>query len=506
MFKKIAVVLLTLATLFTAYLYVKSLNAQGMDSQSVSSFPDGDFNVAKSIKGSKAGVVSTLSFGSCNRQDKPQAYWSTILNHQPDAWIWLGDNIYGDSPDMDVLAAKYAKQKNDPYYQQLLATTAIYGIWDDHDYGTNDGGKNWPHKAAAEQLMLDFLDVPKDAPVRNYPGTYQSYTIGEEAGRQIKLILLDTRYFQDELTSTPKGNPQRYYINETGDILGEAQWQWLTTELQDSTAAVTLIASSIQVLPEEQGYEKWANFPAARQRLLDLVAASPANNPVFLSGDRHIGEISKWLLPNELCYFEVTSSGLTHSYNNVAEPNKYRVGEVTGERNYGLLRINWANQLPDLLFELRSVEDDRVFSRLILGPAADLPLTEALSLFTPNKTMPTALKPCPESPNCVSSQSSQPKKKRDPLTYTGDGKTALRALRDVVSGMSRTKLVAEQANYLHFEFTTWPIPFVDDVEFLLDEAAGVIHFRSASRVGYSDLGANGKRMKKVAKAWEARKK
>ena len=67
--------------------------------------------------------------------------------------------------------------------------------------------------------------------------------------------------------------------------------------------------------------------------------------------------------------------------------------------------------------------------------------------------------------------------------------------------MSRTKLLNEEDNYLHYTFKTFPIPFIDDVEFLFDDAAKVIHYRSASRVGYSDMGVNSKRMAKVAKAW-----
>ncbi len=117
--------------------------------------------------------------------------------------------------------------------------------------------------------------------------------------------------------------------------------------------------------------------------------------------------------------------------------------------------------------------------------------------------MEKVLAPCPDSPNCVSSQSSQADKRRNPLPFTGQPAQAMERLKALVLAMPRTKLVGEEVNYLHFTFTTWPIPFVDDVEFLLDEAAACIHFRSASRVGYSDLGANSKRMGKVAELWQS---
>lgn len=110
------------------------------------------------------------------------------------------------------------------------------------------------------------------------------------------------------------------------------------------------------------------------------------------------------------------------------------------------------------------------------------------------------LKPCPDSPNCVSTEATDDKR-REPLPFTGSAAEAKEKLKRVVGGMKRTRLVKEEGNYLHYTFKTWPIPFTDDVEFVIDEAAGVIRYRSASRVGHSDLGVNSARMKKVAAAW-----
>jgi uncharacterized protein (DUF1499 family) len=67
--------------------------------------------------------------------------------------------------------------------------------------------------------------------------------------------------------------------------------------------------------------------------------------------------------------------------------------------------------------------------------------------------------------------------------------------------MPRTELVEEEGHYLHYTFKTWPIPFIDDVEFIIDPDAKVIHYRSASRVGHSDLGVNSRRMEKVVAAF-----
>lgn len=445
-------------------------------------------------------VVLTVAFGSCNRQDKPQDYWSVIGSHKPDVWLWLGDNIYADRMGIDRFDEEFAKQKNNPHYTEFRAELQhLYGIYDDHDYGLNDGGKEFEQKAIAKTRLLEFLDVPEDAAVRDHEGTYQSYTVGE-GDQSLKIILLDSRYFRDGFAKATKEG-HRYGKNPTGDILGEAQWAWLEAELTDSPAAVHLIASSIQVLPQEHGYEKWDNFPAARKRLLALLATRKPNMPLLLSGDRHLAEISRVQEANYPVY-EITASGLTHSYEAADEPNAHRISNLIGVKNYGLLHYVWSNNGPELLAEVRGIEDDKVLASLSLKQDLSAADKTALNeLVHANQAMPQQLKPCPQSPNCVSTQTDQSDKKRDPIAYTGTTAEARAHLMEVIDGMKRTKLITESENYLHYTFKTWPIPFTDDVEFLFDEEAKLIHYRSASRVGHSDMGINGKRMAKVVAAF-----
>ena len=303
-------------------------------------------------------VLQTIAFGSCNDHTKSQEMWKHIVKNKPQLWVWLGDNIYADTKDMHLMAKKYSEQKNHLDYRRLLACCPVVGTWDDHDYGANDAGKEFAMKKESKRLMLDFLDVPKDAAVRKREGAYQSYTIGEE-GKKIKVILLDARYFRDELErSLIKG--MRYTPNETGDVLGEAQWEWLEKELTNSDAQIHLIGSGIQIIPEEHGYEKWANFPKARQRFLDLIVKTNPSKPILLSGDRHIAEISKINLKglNQPLY-EVTASGLTHSWSTrTAEANQHRVGEMVIEKNFAVMKINWSGSVPDVSVEIRGIGNE----------------------------------------------------------------------------------------------------------------------------------------------------
>jgi alkaline phosphatase D len=278
-----------------------------------------------------------IAFGSCNRENLPQPLWDVMARDQPDLWIWLGDNIYGDSNDMAVLKAKYDQQLQQEGYKRFTATVPVIGTWDDHDFGRNDAGSSYPFKQASQQLALDFLGEPATSPRRQQEGIYTSYEYTLKK-KKIKVLLLDVRYHQDSLQ---KDSAKKYIPNTGGDILGPAQWQWLENQLSTSTADVHIIGSGIQVIPDQHAYEKWGNFPNARQRLFDLLVKTQARGVLLLSGDRHAGEVSKLAvagLANPV--YEVTSSGLTHSsIEKTGEYNPYRVGPFVNQKHYGLFRL-----------------------------------------------------------------------------------------------------------------------------------------------------------------------
>ena len=112
---------------------------------------------------------------------------------------------------------------------------------------------------------------------------------------------------------------------------------------------------------------------------------------------------------------------------------------------------------------------------------------------------PRTLASCPESPNCVSTLASAHDSRHaiSPYRYSGTSSDAKTVLKTVLAGLPRTKLVEEEGNYLHYEFTSLFLRFVDDVEFLFEDGTKTIHFRSASRTGYGDLGVNRRRMEDI---------
>ena len=191
--------------------------------------------------------VTRIAFGSCNREYRPQLLWKPILACQPEVWIWLGDIVYGREDDLPDLARRYQAAKAQPDYQALRRQARVIGMWDDNDFGVSNGGAENPNKRQSQELLLNFLDEPSDSLRRTQAGVYAAYTFGPP-GRQVKVILLDGRYFREE-------------PGPSTDVLGAQQWEWLEQELATSTADINLIGSGTQVIATEQSYEKWAEFP-----------------------------------------------------------------------------------------------------------------------------------------------------------------------------------------------------------------------------------------------------
>lgn len=289
----------------------------------------------------------TIAFGSGNNQRKVNYLWDDILQDKPDVWIWGGDNIYCDTEDMEVLKKCYATQKSKPIYQNFIKTIEIQGVWDDHDYGVNDGGKEYPKKEASQDLYLDFFDVPKNNIRRERKGTYYS-KIYEVEKHTIKIIFLDTRYFRTALTKDTE-TKKRYKPNIYGEgtMLGETQWKWLQDELIDSDADFTIIVSSIQFFSNKHGFEAWGTtMPHEIEKMENLILSSQAKNVIILSGDRHISEISKKEIgDNNYPLIDFTSSGLTHSYSKFSgEENPYRVSKVVFQKSYGLVKFDFESK------------------------------------------------------------------------------------------------------------------------------------------------------------------
>jgi alkaline phosphatase D len=244
-----------------------------------------------------------IVFGSCNRQFV-QSIWRQLEQVRPERVILLGDNIYADKKvhwfkfvdaSPDEIYRHYCNLNGNKRWQSFVRSVGgfdnVHAVWDDHDFGTNDGDRFYAHKDASRKLFLDFFRVPESSPRRHRSGVYDSsiHPLRTRPGMPTlyyKIILLDVRY-----NLNVKGDlPER-------DILGEEQWLWLEAELQDEAPFVTLLSSGIQVLPTGKIVEEsWSRAPEARDRLLRMILNAKSRNVFILSGDVHMAEISQVLV------------------------------------------------------------------------------------------------------------------------------------------------------------------------------------------------------------------
>ncbi len=271
-----------------------------------------------------------LGLGSCLDQDYPQPIWQSIKKEDLNYFVFLGDNVYGDSPDgkLDKLILAYKKQKE--LLPTWLKPEMIFSIWDDHDFGLNDGGGSFVNKSESEKIYLDFWEVSNTDPRRNRDGIYYSKKL-ELSDKTIKLIFLDTRFFRSDLK---KKNGVYQANNENNStILGEDQWVWLMKQFQPSIDAY-IIFSSIQILATEHRFEKWSNFPTERSKLLEFLKKQKVPK-MLVSGDRHRGGIYKY---ND-SIIEITASSLNKPGSGFSEFDSLLIGNTHNEENYGILRI-----------------------------------------------------------------------------------------------------------------------------------------------------------------------
>ncbi len=311
-------------------------------------------------------TISKIGFGSCGSQNHPLPIFDVVVKHEPDLFIFLGDNIYGDTDNMDTLQAKYGRLAAKPTFQNLKKNVDIIATWDDHDYGMNDTGRHYPFKSESKEIFLNFFEEPDSSDRRKHDGIYTSYSY-EVDGKKLQIILLDNRTFRDDLkphNGEFEGDQRFFYKldyspcrEKDSTLLGEQQWAWLENELM-KPADIRLVGSGSQFGIEYNGYESWANFPHEQKRFLELVKKTRASGVMFLTGDVHYAEISKLEEPDLYPIYDITASGLSSTWH-FATANKNRVEGPVMDNHFGLLTIDWTKSNPAIKMEIWDNNDNQ---------------------------------------------------------------------------------------------------------------------------------------------------
>jgi alkaline phosphatase D len=297
-------------------------------------------------------TIQTIYFGSCSREFKEQPILWKIAAQNPDLFIYLGDNVYGDTENMNELRNKYVMLSCKPEFQNLCSTTPILAVWDDHDYGHNDIGYEYCKKSESKEIFLEFWQEPSVSERRNHEGIYDVRYFGDSSHR-VQIILLDTRTFRSKLEEDDNGYVASNDVNKT--MLGSVQWNWLSQVLLQP-AQIRVICTSTQFATEHNSMEAWANFPKEQEHMAQVIREAQANGVVFISGDVHYAELSKRMYNGNYPLYDLTSSGLTEDNEDIAE-NACRVFDAYNFPNFGELEINW-NGATTIIFKAHDLNGD----------------------------------------------------------------------------------------------------------------------------------------------------
>ena len=269
-----------------------------------------------------------IALGSCLHQDHPAPIWDAVKNNNIDSFFFLGDNIYGDVPSGLPWKLKRSYDKQKKVLPSWLMSKQIHVIWDDHDYGKNDGGSSYRFKGYAQDLYIDFWDIPNNDPRANREGIYYQQ-LQNINGLRVLFVGLDTRYFRSNIKE--KDDIYLPNLKPEATFLGDKQWEWLKDTLKQEHDLL-ILASSIQVLATEHRFEKWSNIPSERNKLLTLLE-SLDSRVIVVSGDRHRAGLYQY---NDIT--EITASSLNRpTYSE--ETDSLLLGKTYTENNFGLITI-----------------------------------------------------------------------------------------------------------------------------------------------------------------------
>ncbi|PJZ44107.1 alkaline phosphatase D family protein [Leptospira brenneri] len=304
-----------------------------------------------------------IGFGSCLHQDKESPVLAQWKKESFDLILLLGDNIYADSLVAEEKIPSYRKQFARPEWKAIRSKSQILATWDDHDYGINDSGGEFEDKIKSREVFISQMGslMPKGRSfgTKDGKGIFHSYFL-EFKKKKVHIVIPDTRFFRTPLKQsfffsfTGKKN---YSPNDddSATILGEEQWNWLVAELNKPSDLLVFV-SSVQVIPTEQPFEKWGNFPKDREKLFQLLGSAKASDLVILSGDRHIAEIYEYPFSKDRKFVEITSSSLNLPLPFLLSEYdfEFKQGSAFREENYGTLKIQlksgkliWRSEIKD---------------------------------------------------------------------------------------------------------------------------------------------------------------
>lgn len=279
--------------------------------------------------------------------------FTNIAKKQPDFMLWTGDNTYYREVDYGTklgMQRRMTHTRSLPEMQELLGSCSNFAIWDDHDYGPNNGDRSHPLKREALDIFKNFWSNP------NYAFENEGVT-GKMTWNDIDFFLLDDFWW--------KAPTELYNKDDRGDYLGEKQLNWLVDALSYSKAPFKIIVVGGQIINSARIFENMSMFDKERQKLLDKIKEAQIQGVMFISGDRHHSVIHKLERPDTYPLYDFTISPLTSG------PSKPLKEEETGtmikeslftERNFGMMEISGSRKNRKLTYAVYDTKGEVKYS------------------------------------------------------------------------------------------------------------------------------------------------
>jgi alkaline phosphatase D len=308
---------------------------------------------------SKPAAAPELSFalGSCFYLADPDPIWpggdygggfaifDAIAAQKPDVMLWLGDNLYLQQPDLydpASMAARYRRQRAFPPLQPLLAATSHLAIWDDHDYGPNDADASYVLKGETLDLFRRYWPNPSFG-LPDAAGAFGMARYGD-----VLFFLLDDRWYR-----SPNGWPD----GPDKTLFGARQLEWLKQALVSAPrSSLKIVAGGSQFWPRASRFEGWHRYGTERTAFAEWLVRARIEGVLFLSGDRHFGELLKIERAGAYPLYEFTSSPLTSrpparlERADSANPDVVP-GTLVAQRQFGMLRVQGPGNDRRIVFE-----------------------------------------------------------------------------------------------------------------------------------------------------------
>ncbi len=295
--------------------------------------------------------VTKIALIGCHKQHKPAPALKYIAeNHDPDYAVWLGDNVYADTKtNPEYIREQLQVLENKEGFKTLREKVPFFVTWDDHDYGLNNTGAEYPHREESKRIFREFWQLEKEIPA-DRDGVY--YAVREKLpnGKTLQFLMVDGRY-----------NNERYleHISASeADILGEKQWEWLENELRKPADIRFFITGQQVLLDKATRWEAWSKVGQSQQRLDDLLVRLNANNVIFLTGDQHTAEVLESLPTMSYYTFEIMACGINQTETPGKAPNRIAGPDLT-LHPAPLLEIFWEEERPYITITNYDVEKDQ---------------------------------------------------------------------------------------------------------------------------------------------------